>query len=433
MRSGRTRTHDENPPGHAPQQVSAPHPSQVPVAPPPQVTAIADLQRTVGNRAVSGFFPSDAGRAHTPPFAVQRVVTTLTPLTSIRLSDSPRLQAAARNSPSLKFRDPDRDAVKRVQETLIDDGFTLPRSKVALTYDSPRMKDYKGETVDGIYGGETLTAVKKFQRKHELTDDGVIGAKTMAALDGVASHRNPSDEPIAPKLGENERTRKFSRDEYIAMWEKKHGRRMTGEERHDLARGCIGVTALNLQGGGTANPPLGLSFGSLDRARQVAAALTRILQATTSLDGLSPEVINAAPELANLKNVVESLPSVGTPDQYKGVVFSKRFYSNQAEKWHDRLEADEDAFQPDEETGQVDMSGYQYRGRPNPKEGEGREFTNFDYAWYDEDTDSWFHANHAEMGPDAPMEVYQSTLEHYSRPLQDFDRQVFSVAFARKP
>lgn len=52
---------------------------------------------------------------------------------------------------------------------------------------------------------------------------------------------------------------------------------------------------------------------------------------------------------------------------------------------------------------------------------------NFDYGWYDEESGSWLHANHAEPN----MKVYQSTLEYYSRPLRNFDRQVFCVAFAR--
>jgi hypothetical protein len=53
---------------------------------------------------------------------------------------------------------------------------------------------------------------------------------------------------------------------------------------------------------------------------------------------------------------------------------------------------------------------------------------NFDYGWYDEATNTWFHANHMEPG----MTVYQSTLSNFSRPLLNFDRQIFVVAMARK-
>jgi len=38
-------------------------------------------------------------------------------------------------------------------------------------------------------------------------------------------------------------------------------------------------------------------------------------------------------------------------------------------------------------------------------------------------SNSWWHANHSEPG----MKVYRSTLKHYSRPLLDFDSQIFSV------
>jgi hypothetical protein len=52
----------------------------------------------------------------------------------------------------------------------------------------------------------------------------------------------------------------------------------------------------------------------------------------------------------------------------------------------------------------------------------------FDYGWYDEATNTWFHANHGEPG----MTVYQSTLDQYSLPLVNFDRQIFVVALAKK-
>ena len=37
-------------------------------------------------------------------------------------------------------------------------------------------------TVDGIYGWRTAEAVKKFQRKHGLTADGICGPKTLAKI-----------------------------------------------------------------------------------------------------------------------------------------------------------------------------------------------------------------------------------------------------------
>ncbi len=45
---------------------------------------------------------------------------------------------------------------------------------------------YYTGAVDGIFGPKTLTAVKYFQRRNGLTVDGIVGAKTLAAL-GMSS------------------------------------------------------------------------------------------------------------------------------------------------------------------------------------------------------------------------------------------------------
>lgn len=44
---------------------------------------------------------------------------------------------------------------------------------------------YSG-SIDGVYGSQTVEAVKKFQRKNGLTADGVAGEKTLSAL-GIQS------------------------------------------------------------------------------------------------------------------------------------------------------------------------------------------------------------------------------------------------------
>lgn len=49
---------------------------------------------------------------------------------------------------------------------------------------------YKG-SVDGIFGSQTLEAVKYFQRKNGLSVDGIVGAKTLAAL-GMSSGSSDS-------------------------------------------------------------------------------------------------------------------------------------------------------------------------------------------------------------------------------------------------
>lgn len=45
---------------------------------------------------------------------------------------------------------------------------------------------YYNGSIDGIYGSQTVAAVKKFQSKNGLTVDGIAGAKTLAAL-GIKS------------------------------------------------------------------------------------------------------------------------------------------------------------------------------------------------------------------------------------------------------
>ena len=41
-----------------------------------------------------------------------------------------------------------------------------------------------GTKQDGIYGSKTAAAVKRYQRKHKLTVDGVVGYKTLLKMIG---------------------------------------------------------------------------------------------------------------------------------------------------------------------------------------------------------------------------------------------------------
>lgn len=50
---------------------------------------------------------------------------------------------------------------------------------------------YYSGSVDGIYGSQTLAAVKKFQQKNGLTVDGIAGTKTLAAM-GITSSSSSS-------------------------------------------------------------------------------------------------------------------------------------------------------------------------------------------------------------------------------------------------
>jgi hypothetical protein len=154
---------------------------------------------------------------------------------------------------------------------------------------------------------------------------------------------------------------------------------MTDTERKVLAKGCIGITSLNL--GIIGSPDLSECYGSFEAAWNAAQKMNEFL-------------------------------AKDFPDK-KAIIFSKRFWSGGND------------YTPDPKTGRVDMSKYDYSARPG--------FVNFDYGFYDEATNKWWHANHCEpsiRGPRCgtnPMEVYESNLPYYSRPLQDFDEQVFCV------
>ncbi len=50
---------------------------------------------------------------------------------------------------------------------------------------------YYNGNIDGIYGTQTLNAVKYFQRKNGLTVDGIAGPKTLAAM-GIMNSSNSS-------------------------------------------------------------------------------------------------------------------------------------------------------------------------------------------------------------------------------------------------
>ena len=91
-------------------------------------------------------------------------------VSSPRFDSSRRPIAASNNTPPLSNGARGR-AVHLIQFALIDLGHAMPRS--AGGQFSP----------DGIFGSETLTTVKAFQRSKGLTEDGVIGRNTMRAFD----------------------------------------------------------------------------------------------------------------------------------------------------------------------------------------------------------------------------------------------------------
>jgi Microbial transglutaminase len=238
---------------------------------------------------------------------------------------------------------------------------------------------------------------------------------TTAQAETVASAIS-SHPPLAPPLAHGRSSKTWRVNDYIVAWEKYKGRAMTSDERDSLARGCIGVTVINLESEDFGSPPLNLSFGSLDTAKAVQNALNKVAEKHLNSPQYA-EAVSRDPLLKRLKNVVWALPAFIDSAKVKAEIFSKRFYSRQNPDWS--AQQARAVYRPDAATNQVDMSTYRYV----PRWG----YINYDYGWFEQDTDSWWHANHEEPG----MEIYQSTLKDYSKPLPDFDEQVFSVAFAK--
>ncbi len=247
--------------------------------------------------------------------------------------------------------------------------------------DKGKQKSANGEysPLKGTYviaGGDNLTAIARrfsttiaeIQKVNpQITDINQINEGGQLTVPGTVFGNDPT--------GAHSKT--WSVEDYVEKREGETGEAMTDHQKSVLGAGCIGITADQL--GIDYNPPLDRCYSSFEKALSVAQQL------------------NA------------ELAQNGEADLKKAIIFSKRFYSAG------------DDYAPDED-GQVDMAGYDHKqARPRPG---GGTFTNFDYGYYDEQTGNWWHANHSEPG----MKIYESTLEHYSRPLADFDEQVFCVA-----
>jgi hypothetical protein len=101
------------------------------------------------------------------------------------LSANPRLAALASGARPLRTGDVDRAAVSIVQMALVVLGHPMPRST------------RPNRSLDGVFGAETESAVKRFQTAHRLQPDGVVGAQTVATLDLKLA---PLPLPVAPPL-----------------------------------------------------------------------------------------------------------------------------------------------------------------------------------------------------------------------------------------
>jgi len=193
--------------------------------------------------------------------------------------------------------------------------------------------------------------------------------------------------------GPNKR-KTYAIDDFIDKWGKEHGHSMTPDEKHTLGRGCVGITAVNMED--LKNPDLSNCYNSFAEVWAAAKTANAFLEANF-------------------------------PDK-KAFIFSKRF-------WAGNLE-----FPADPQTGKVDLSAH--HDEPRPRMGSYLP-VNFDYGLYDEITGNWWHASHCDFPLSGSlkckeaygserMKVYESNLQDYSKSMVDFDRQVFCWAVGRR-
>jgi peptidoglycan hydrolase-like protein with peptidoglycan-binding domain len=109
-------------------------------------------------------------------------------LRSPKFAGNPRLEKAFDNSPPLGIGESG-EAVRLVQEGLVDDGIALPGSTKPT-----------GE-LDGGFGRDTLDGVRQFQAKHGLDVDGRVGHQTMGKLDELAAAAPPTPPEPLPVPG----------------------------------------------------------------------------------------------------------------------------------------------------------------------------------------------------------------------------------------
>ncbi len=104
-----------------------------------------------------------------------------TTLTSARFKGNTVLEACFENKRLLRSGDPDTEAIKIIQQALIDADFPLPQFGV-----------------DGKFGEETKAALEQFQMNAGLTGrdvDGIIGPITMRLLDQRFAGEGPKPQP----------------------------------------------------------------------------------------------------------------------------------------------------------------------------------------------------------------------------------------------
>jgi hypothetical protein len=173
------------------------------------MASLIDLQRSAGNRAVAELLKPGSvvgaagivqrtyecgpacdcrgGGERDAPLSVQRHPE----LESTRLSSSPRMVGAHRNSPPLSAADQPQD-VALLQSALAEIGFVPGKSQGPF------------DGFDGIWGTETTKAVRAFQQQNGVRPVGGFeaGTKTLSALDPLlgAGPTPPDQQGDLPQL-----------------------------------------------------------------------------------------------------------------------------------------------------------------------------------------------------------------------------------------
>ncbi|HVQ07035.1 MAG TPA: DUF4157 domain-containing protein [Allosphingosinicella sp.] len=240
------------------------------------------------------------------------------------------------------------------------------------------------EMITGYYSDDDLRGVRT-----------IMGDSTRSELEELPNLFSGSEQetvfealaiidPAHGNVGDISNVRTMA--QYIERWTKINNKPMTEKERQTLARGCVGITALETES--LNNPDIRVCYQTF------IAALKQ-------------------------KEKVDALLAAANQPNKRALIFSKRFHNEQP-------------LDIDKRTRQVDMSIDSNTAKPGS--------TNFDYGLYDEATGKWWHANKCDPATindltrcvGDPMVVFESSLEHYSQPLNDFNRQVFCVTIGLK-
>jgi len=224
------------------------------------------------------------------------------------------------------------------------------------------------------------------------------GARRLARIGYPLGKPLPAGAP-APLKDEPDH-REWNKSDFHAFWEQEQGRKLSESEKKTIDRGCIGITANNLEGGGD-----------------------------PSLEEVYDDFATAQAAMVKHNNTWWNQNVSST----KYVMFGMLFWSNQDPDESKRMDPNPSAFVADPATRKINMTGYKYRRRPGG--------VNFDYGFWDDSTKSFWHANHKEYGPVNPMLVYQSTKDKFAKKYTlpdgtirygyaEFDRVAYGVAVA---